>query len=266
MHTHRLVLSTILLASFGTACTALVLGKIGDTDDYKTGTTSSSGATADADKCSLLQADNYYNSSTLRDANACSDCITTNCAEHVEYACNRAEPNRRKEWFATLSRCAQNPWWSYSPPGSGASSYGCSAYLKEQDPIAGEDESAKKRASEICVYDHCLNKDIPDCFLCEVHTQKTGVTEEALLRDDPCGKCLVEGCPEVIVACCGSEPMRDFVEPCAYTNDPDNKVKCQELASPDAGSHRRYGDAGDECLAAMSACYKDHCSNKSACQ
>jgi hypothetical protein len=186
----------------------------------------------------------------------------------VEYACNRAEPNKQKEWFDTLSRCAKNPWGTYILPGSGASFYGCGTYEEKQQAFNTNDEAAKKRASENCVHDKCLTGDLPACKLCEVHTERTGTTERALLRDDECGKCLVEGCPEVIVACCGSEPMRDFVEHCAYTGDPAKLAICKELASsmPDSGERRNYNDAGDECLTALSACFKSNCAGKSACK
>jgi hypothetical protein len=270
MIARRLILSTIVLASFGSACTLLVMGKIGDTGDYPlgagpSGTSGSSGATTD--ECSLTAGSRTYD--TDRDANACSECIATECKTHVEYACNRGENNQKKPWFESLSNCAKNPWENYIPPGSGASFYACTSYAQKQPAIAGEDEAAKKRASEICVHDKCLQGDLPACKLCEVHTEKTGTSERALLRDDPCGKCLVEGCPEVIIACCGTEPMGDFVEHCAYTNDPPKKALCKELGSsvPDSGDkYRNYNDAGDECLSALSACFKANCASKSACK
>lgn len=261
----RLLFAGIVLGAFASACTAIVLGKIGDTADYQDNGASSSGGTAVSDECSLLAVS--YGSD--RDANACSECITTSCKEHVEYACNRGnESEGKKPWFADLSDCAKNPWIDYGPPGSGASFYDCKVYDNpDTKPIASEDEAAKKRAAEICVRDSCLTGELPACKLCEVHTKKPGVDERALLRDDPCGKCLSESCLPDLVRCCSSDAVRDFVEPCAYTVEPDNLVKCRHLGAADAGANTTYYDSTDRaCLTSISACFKANCAALPECQ
>ena len=179
----RLVLSAIILATFGTACTAIVLGKIGDKADYTPGaggSSSSSGGTPD--KCSLLTY--AHRTNEVYDANPCSTCIETECKTEVDYACNGG---KEKDWFSSLANCARSPWGDYQDPSAGASFYGCKSYEKELEPIPSGDDAERKRASEICVHDKCLQGTLPACKLCEVSIAKTGTSDRALLRDDKCG-------------------------------------------------------------------------------
>lgn len=262
----RLVATIIGLASFATACSAIVAAQLGDTGDFsRDGSARSPGSEDELDECSLQRGTSVY---ITYDANPCSECIATECAAEVEYACNRG--GREKDWFDDLKRCAQNPWDGFSPPGSNASFYGCGPFEKELPPISSNgDDAERKRAAEICVHDKCLQGDLPACRRCEVSTRKTGVDDRALLRDDPCGSCLVEHCEKHLVRCCDTEPMQDFVEQCAFTPDPWNKTVCNELGAeiPDAGRYRsRYDDAGGECLSALSECFKEHCAEKGGCR
>lgn len=267
MIARRVILGVSVLASFATACTALVAARLSETNDYavdgSTLTASSSGS-AD-DKCDLL-ADNY----TTYDANPCSTCISTKCTEAVDFACQKGTKNTAKSWFSTMKECAQNPWNGAYPPNSGASFYSCKGYAQAQPPISSNgDDSQKKRESEICINQNCMQGDTPECRLCEISKQKTGVSDRALLRDDPCGSCLVDNCGAEIVACCDEGPRSDIIEACAFTADPWNKTVCKELGktNPDGGDdHSRYGDAGDECLSRISTCFKTHCASMSACK
>lgn len=261
MITTRLLFATIALASFGTACTAIVIGKVGGTSDYET--VPLGGSTKSAlDQCSLRKQD--YGGD--QDANACSTCIETSCKTDVEFACSRGQ-STKKPWFSKLKDCAQRPWIDgYEPDGLGSGFYQCTEYRDAAKPISdmGSDTEREITAHN-CVTTSCLSGDLPACKQCEVSIQKSSKTNDppARLQDDGCGKCLVEKCQPAIVKCCGTEPMSDFVRKCAFTADPANKATCLELgkAQPDSGDGNGYSDGGTSavCLGEIAACFKANC-------
>lgn len=268
MIARRVILGVSVLASFATACTALVAARLSETNDYavdgSTLTASSSGSVDD--KCDLLAVPRY-SSRGAPDANACSTCIGTKCSAAVDYACQRGTDKQAKDWFSTMQGCAQSPYDGFSPPGSGASFYGCGSYRDEKEPISSNgDDSERKRESEICIHDNCMQGTLPPCVLCEISMQKTGVEESQLLSDDPCGSCLYTQCLSKIVGCCSEQSTRDIVRHCAFTADSWNKTVCNELGktTPDAGKYQTYDDAGDQCLFDIADCFKQHC--VSACK
>jgi hypothetical protein len=266
---HRLVLATALFACLGTACTAIVLGKLSASDDYKPVKTGSSSGSA-IDECSILK-DRLQN--TEHDANPCSTCIQDNCPADLTYACNSGKHDP-KSWFDVMKECAQNPWDGFSPPGE-STNFGrssCTQYekTKEVPPDDGGDTQREAEAHN-CINSKCLLGTLPACKQCEVHIKKSDVDDtEALLRDDPCGGCIAENCKEELVACCSTSPgpMSDFVKHCAFTPVAANKTLCLELgkAVPDAGINfdEDYGDAGHDCLSRLSACFKANCAGKPA--
>lgn len=262
MVSNRLLLAAIVLAGFGTACTALVLGKVSDTEDYKVVPTGTTSGGSSLDDCSLLKG-SYY--TTDHDANACSTCIQTSCAADVAYACNAGKTE--KPWFGKLKTCAQNPWNGFAPPseGSGSNSYGCKTFQTPVDPVSdkGSDTERDPQAHN-CVTTNCMQGALPPCVQCEVSIKKSASEQtESLLRNDPCGSCLVEKCQPSLVKCCATRPMQDFVQHCAFTPLPANKAACLELGKtvPDSGEEGRYGygDAGIDCLAEIGACFKANC-------
>ncbi len=257
----RLLLATALLGGLGTACTVVVLGKLSDTDGYPTGGSSgSSGSSAGA--CSLLKNDNYGND---YDATACSTCIETNCKADIEYAC-KEDRTTQKAWFKDMKECARQPWNGQAPPGAN-NSWGCFDYQKSK-PAVSDDGGDSQREPEAhnCIHSNCVQGALPPCKQCEVTIQKSSSSQErALLRNDPCGKCFVESCPEVLVECCNTPAISEFVTSCAFTGDPENKAKCAELGTTpeDAGNVRNYDDAGIQCFRKLAACFKSSCT---ACQ
>lgn len=279
MVTHRLVMTAITLASLGTACTAIVLGKIGDTGDYKTvptGGSSSSGTPLD--ECSLLKG----NSAGDRDANACATCIQTSCTSDVAYACNNTPASSGgssrtspKPWFDDLKTCAKEPWNGFPPPQSSSSgsfsSWGCKKFETTEPTVSDKgSDTEREPLAHNCVTNNCLQGDTPPCKMCEVHIQKSAADPtEALLRDDDCGKCLVANCQPTLVKCCATPAMHDFVARCAFTKVETNKAACGELgkAMPDGGPGflRNYEDAGVQCLNELSACYTAKCAGKGTC-
>jgi len=270
MVAHRLVMTAIVLASFGTACTAIVLGKIGDTGDYKTVAASSSSGSS-LDQCSLVKGD--YSAGD-RDANACSTCIETSCASDVAYACNAGSSKSPKPWFDDLKKCAQSPWNGFSPPSAAGTGtyYACKKYETPATPISDNgSDTEREPLSHNCVNEKCLQGGTPPCKMCEVHIRKSpSDPTEALLRNDPCGKCMVERCAATLVKCCDTGGMSDFVARCAFTADPANKAACRELGKdkPDAGerSNTYYDDAGGRCLDDLKSCFTTNCAGEAACK
>lgn len=277
MVTHRLVILAIAVASLGTACTAIVLGKIGETGDYKTVPTLGSSSGSPLDRCSLLKGETFSASSD-HDANACATCIETRCKDDVAYACNNSSGTKAKPWFDDLKKCAQNPWNGLAPPaessgGSSNTSYGCKSYETPATPISDNgSDTEREPKSHNCVNTNCLQGGTPACKMCEVHIRKSQADPtEALLRNDPCGKCFVDKCPETLVKCCDTGGMYDFVDRCAFTADPANKAACRELGNPgkpDAGdrSNTFYNDAGVQCLNDLKRCFQTYCATNAACQ
>lgn len=259
----RIVLACITVASLGSACTAIVIGKVGETNDYRIG--ASGGSSSGLDDCSLQRGDF---SGTDVDANACSTCIETSCKTDVEYACNRGQ-SPKKPWFSNIKDCAQRPWVDGFAPenlSSNSRSYQCAEYRDAKAPISDKGSDTEREvAAHNCVTNNCLSGDLPACKQCEVTIEKSSSTNEprARLEDDTCGACLVQNCKPAMVKCCGSEPMNDFVRKCAFTPDPTNKAVCLELgkAQPDAGKDNRYLDGGTSavCLGELAACFKANC-------
>ena len=180
MLARHLVLYCVVLASLGTACTAIVLGKVGDTGDYKTvsGGSSSSGSTLD--ECSLLRSTTYAGD---RDANACSTCIENGCKSDIDYACNKG--TSQKQWFQDMKDCAQKPWNGFSPPAEGSGFWECKKYATAKPPISDKGSDTQREVeAHNCINSKCLQGELPACKQCEVHVKKSGASaEEALLRD-----------------------------------------------------------------------------------
>lgn len=223
-----------------TACTLIVLGSMGDKQDYPVGASSTSSSSGDSggasgsgsssssgkttDPCSLLQADNY---GAENPPNECSDCIRDRCADEVQVACNEG---KKEAWFQALSSCAQNPWVDFAKPGSGASFWECGRYDNDAGSIAGDSPQARQRQSEMCVRDQCLKANGAPCRLCEVNEKGTGTDETRyLLREDRCGKLFVEHCGQTIIDCCRFQPMDAYVAHCSNTADPDELTTCKGI-------------------------------------
>jgi hypothetical protein len=251
----------MLAGALATACTAIVAGGLSDTNELpvREGGSGSSSGGGSEDECALV-ADGGQN--------ACSTCITNNCKTDIEYACNRGKTE--KGWFATMQGCAKSPAVNY-----GGASYSCRSYAFDGGRIAsGGDDSEKKRDSEICVRDNCLQGPTPACRQCPVFTEKTGTSDKAKLADDPCGSCF-NACPEVLVECCDSEAIGEL-EPCAFTGDQDNKNVCKLQAGyPDAGrpdANAGKPDPSDRadfklyCQYKLRDCFNANCKNKTECK
>ncbi|HSO35545.1 MAG TPA: hypothetical protein VLT33_23615 [Labilithrix sp.] len=258
----RVILGTIVIASLATACTAIVLGKVSETSDYRTVPVGSS--TSALDDCSLLRGD--YSGSDV-DANACSTCIETSCKTDVEFACNRGS-STKKVWFDKLKKCAQRPWIDgYEPPDETSGFYECAEFRDAEAPIIDDaSDTQKEIEAHNCVTNNCLSGALPACKQCEVSIKKSSAEPTpALLKDDGCGKCLVEKCQDKLVKCCGTDPMNDFVKKCAFTNDPANMATCLELGkeAPDSGDND-YADASVNatCLGEIAQCFKANCAGK----
>lgn len=286
----------MIAGASGVACTAIVLGTIGDKggDDYDVGdpakrpsssTGDSSGGTSSGstssssgkpDPCSLLTPQNGGYNGQYPD-NQCAQCIQDSCPNDVQHACGDADGKNKKNWFRTLASCAQNPWIQYPAPGSSGSFWGCGSYDQPQDEIGGTDDQHYQRQSEICVYENCVQDagaETP-CRLCEVNTSGTSSSGEVhLLKEDPCGKCFTDNCNKDIVACCDSRVIDDYVRPCANTYDGKNLATCKKIADGDAGAvaeehgnstSDRYGPSEWDCVRRFSNCWNNFCSAKAAC-
>jgi len=277
---NRLLPPTIAFAFFTTACTAIVLGQFGDTDDYakndagrSSSSSGTSGTSGDGGDEQVGECDLRFNSEFSKPSpvNACSECITTKCQGELAEAC---EPDGGKAiaGFSNVKSCAKSPYETFGPSGAGAS-WSCEPFLDAGDPISGSSESAKRRSLERCV-GKCLQGGTPECKLCEVSTVETGTDNLRFLKDDKCGKCLVTGCPDVLVECCDSQAVKDFVVPCAFTEDGTNKTLCRENNNrdPNGGTGRfpssksQYGDAGYACLNKLNTCWKLHCETVPDCK
>ena len=268
MISHRLVLATVVLTGFGTACTALVLGQVSDTDGY---TTLAPGVTPDQpgalDKCSLLKSDT---SSADRDANACSDCIQNSCPTDVAFACNRDKSP--KTWFSKMKDCAQGPWQGSRPPSEPSGFYGCRSYEKPVEAVVDNgSESEREATAHNCINSKCASDDVPACKLCEVMIEKPGsTTEKALLSVDECGKCIVLRCAAPLAKCCNGQAVNEFVEKCAFTNLGSNKATCLELGKPDPDAGHDKSNSFNEtdlaCLKDIGTCFMNNCAGKGGCK
>ncbi|MBX3233149.1 MAG: hypothetical protein KIT84_20370 [Labilithrix sp.] len=276
--------AAIVVAFTGAACTAIVVGSIGEKSDWperdgassssttsSSGSSSSSGGEEEDNECSLLL---VRKGSPLDKDNRCARCINEYCDDHVELACNRE--GQAKPWFQTLKNCARNPWDGYPEPDSGGSfSWGCGRYEKVEPLVEGDQQSdnARQRASEHCVHDNCLQGAEPECRLCEVSKTKGTTSERQRLRDDKCGSCFTENCNAVLVECCDLPIMDDYIAACAYTNEKANKRKCGEIGDAglvDAGDWKplgsRYGAEDQACAKKLGECFNTHCAAKKECQ
>jgi hypothetical protein len=252
----RLVLPLMFAGALVTACTAVVAGGLSESNDlpvHEGGTSSSSGGSED--ECALVPDGSQ---------NTCSTCITNNCKSDIEYACNRGK--QEKGWFSSLQSCAKSPFVNY-----GGSFYSCKSYAFDGGRIPSGDDAEKKRDSEICVRDKCLQGPTPACKLCPVKTEKTGTSEYANLADDPCGSCFNE-CQADVVECCDSEAIAEL-EPCAFTADKDNLTVCKLLTGyPDAGRPDGRPDPTERgayklyCQYKLRDCFNQHCKEKAACK
>jgi len=275
----------MLLGCSGVACTAIVFANLDKIKDYElddggrspssssSGSSSSSSGQVEVPECSLLKTSQNY-APPAKD-NACAQCIESKCEADVSYACNEGQRSP-KQWFTELKRCAQNPYDGFPDPESDADySWGCGLYKTVEEPIAGSDDAAKRRASEICVHDSCLQGEEPACRRCEVFKKKTGSEDVQRLRDDPCGQCFTQNCNVVLVDCCNTNPMDDYIAPCAYTQDKANLRKCGEVGDagkdPDSGyyfkpSGSNYDSAAKTCAYKLGQCFNTHCAKKPECQ
>ena len=262
MVSNRLVLITISLASLASACTAIVLGKVGDTSDYTTVPTI--GAKPKADECSLLTGSNGE-----VDANVCSECIATSCKPEVDYACNRGQ--QEKKWFDQMRSCAQGPFIN---PGQGFDDNDCKSYTDAEAPISDNGSDTQKEIeAHNCITNKCLQGATPPCKQCEVSiTKSQAESVKVRLQDDPCGSCLATNCQAELVQCCTALPMQSFVQKCAFTPNAENKAACLELGSPvpDAGAaierdNYRDGSVNVTCRDLISACFKTNCAGKGGC-
>ena len=260
MRQTRYTLFVMLFAGgLASACTAIVAGKLSDTSDYGTasGTSSSSGSSSgDPDPCSLL----YDNNSGDRDANACSDCITTSCKDPVAYFCQDGRPTSYLS--NTLASCAQSPWNGRSPPGSGASFYACTKFATTTEvPNDPTSEGAHEAVANNCINANCMQGGAPPCRLCEVSIQKPGSgSDYALMKNDACGSCVAQACAAELSSCCDTQPMNDYVQYCAYTALSKNKTACLALANADpedAGPNNSYGYQQEDktCLSSLKTCF-----------
>lgn len=243
------LLGTFLLASVATACTAIVAGKLSDTSDYKTSATPTQPSA-----CDLVEGD----------ANTCSTCIQTNCANEVAYACNNGI--QEKKWFSTMQECAKNPQYfdKYD--------WGCSTYADAEAVAADPGSDTQQEAvAHNCITSNCLQGATPDCKRCDVGIQKSSnETTTANLADDACGSCIVANCYSQLLSCCDVQgPINDFIQYCAYTALSTNKTKCQALANDGdaaAPTFMAYEDAGIQCFDLLSQCFRDNCAATPGCQ
>lgn len=253
----RLLLITISLASLASACTAIVLGKVGETSDYKT--VPSIGAPTKADECSLLTA----RTGNELDANVCSDCIQTKCKPEVDFACNAGKTE--KPWFSQMKSCAQGP---FVTPGQGFDDNDCKTYTDAEAPISDKGSDTQKEIeAHNCITNNCLQGTTPFCRQCEVSVRKSEAEAvQARLQDDPCGSCLATKCQVELVQCCATLPLQNFVQKCAFTANAQNKAACLELGKtiPDAGedinrNDYRDGSVNVSCRDLISSCFKAKC-------
>jgi hypothetical protein len=252
----RLVTATMLLAGLASACTAIVLGKLGDTGELPIDPNATGGgAPSSFDECALLGEPDA--------ANECATCIAENCEADVSYACSRGEAGT-KSWWSALQGCARNPYKSYGPPG--LTSYACASYDKpDATPITGvDDEQAKQRRAELCVRDRCLKTATPACKLCPVRVDLPTVNEERLLESDPCGACIKTNCAAELVRCCTTSVLQYHVQFCGYTNDDGYKGKCHQLAEP-AASPLQANSLDSVCDYDVRKCYVANCAS-TACK
>lgn len=253
MVSRRLLVITISLASLASACTAIVLGKVGETSDYKTIPTG--GSASAADPCSLLTSSR---SGSELDANVCSDCIQTNCKPDIDYACNGGK--QEKKWFSEMQSCAQDPFIS---PGQGFNDTDCKRYTDAEAPIQdnGSDTQREIEAHN-CITNSCLQGATPPCQQCEVSITKSQAEPvKVRLQDDSCGSCLAANRQVELVKCCSTLPLKTFVEKCAFTANSENMAACLELGNtvPDAGDDNdQYKDGSVQltCRDLIADCFK----------
>ncbi len=291
MSVARLLVTAVVLSGSVLACTVIVNGKLGDKADYPlaeggagssggtSGSSGTSGGTVD-DPCSLLVPPGSSSSGRRepRPDNTCAQCINNACAAEVAYACD-ADASSPKPWFGKLARCAQNPWDGFPAPDSGADfSWGCSEY-KELRPQISDDGSdvEQERAAQNCVHIACASSDKPPCKLCEVAIDKSSTNPsagKALLRNDDCGKCFLQ-CEDVLVECCNTAPMDDFVAHCSFTADEEQKKLCLRLGKEvvgDGGPYRgpsgsnSYDQEDRYCTKKLQDCFNVNCFTKEECK
>lgn len=264
----------IIFGSSLMACTAIVLGQVGDKKDYNVGNADSPGASSGAGACSLLTPQNNYSNGDYPD-NECAQCINTECAEDVKYAC--ADGKTKKDWFTNLASCAQNPWIEYAPRGSSGSFYECGLYQKENPPIDDNSDQHYRRKSEICVHDKCMQDPGKKCQLCAVSIEATSSSGDSRpLANDECGSCFTDNCNAVIAECCKSRVIDDYVRHCANTPDPDQLEICKKIGDADGGAvaeehgSNSYGNQYSEdewtCVGKLAECWNSFCKKKSKCK
>ena len=273
------------------ACTAIVLGTTGDYKDAQLGdphasssssgdssggtssTSSTSSSGSKPDPCSLLTPQRSSYNTEYPD-NECAQCIKSSCSDDISYACG--DGKSKKDWFSNLASCAQNPWVQYPKPGSSGSFWECGQYDKPTlTEIPGEDDQHYRRKSELCVRDNCLKDSGAPCRLCEVNIGATSSSgDNLLLRDDRCGSCFTDKCNQVIIDCCTSRVIDDYIAKCANTRDSMNLDTCKKIADADGGAVAdEHGSGGNRydpeewaCVGRFAACWQKNCASKPDCQ
>lgn len=279
-------IAAVLALTSLTACTALVLGKLGDTKDFPldeggAGTSSSSSGGGDDTNgdggppaCSIRVSDTNFNEQAPE--NACSQCIESLCSDEITYACADGGEFTKKDWFSTIATCAKHPYNGYAPPEAGTTGsdeiiYGCQPFvdagvLNTGDPNS---DSAQRQKAFVCVHDNCLTGDLPKCDQCVINVTKPNTNEIAYLDQDKCGKCFTDNCMTTVVACCQSQVTQYHLTKCAYTDDQGNLADCKRFGNPDEldasinGSLAFDNNSGIDstCLNQMAACYTQYCKN-----
>ena len=282
--TKRLTLAVAITALTSlSACTLITLSRLSGTDlpvdagptiDPNTGLPTTNGAD-DAGVCSLLVQNPNSADPEVNPPNTCATCIATNCSDDVEIACNKGT---YKGWFTSLQGCADGPYLKYAPPEAGLAGdeYECTSYQTPGPAFTGDLDSdpARQRASEICVSEKCLQGLTPPCAQCPVwvakdETNNPGNHTIQFLADDTCGACF-SACQDVLVRCCKSLPVSDFVQYCAYTANSDYKPRCAALADPNVfdasfplrSTETSYQDVDNTCLNDLVGCFKANCKSR----
>lgn len=293
MITRNTLLLAIIVGSSAMACTAIVLGQVGDKSDYpvgdptvssssssgtsgtsSSGTSSSSSGPQKVDPCSLRAPDRNYDNVEYP-PNVCSDCIARECSDDVSYAC---QEDKEKGWFSTIRGCAQSPWVRYPTPESSGSTYwGCGHYDDDTiEEIGGQTDQARQAKSEICIRDKCLRNANRDCRLCDVYVKADGDNDEILLlRKDPCGQCF-DQCKRDVIDCCDRQIVSIFLTKCANTLVPKHKQECQRFNDIVDGGEPQEMDPQNvnslnreeevTCAAKLGACWRKNCANLPACK
>lgn len=276
----RVLAALMAISVFLTACTAIVLGQMSDTEDLQidaggaatssgTSGTSSSGSSGQSDAEVVDECNLRYNRSGAQytyPKTTCSDCIEERCGTQLAETC---VDGKYPTGYDTIRACAKNPWQEYTPEGRN-SSWACESLLDPGPEVTGTSDTAKIYRLKKCVKDECLkDEDYPPCKKCEVNIEESANDTLHFLKDDACGKCFTDNCGPAVIKCCGTYPVNDFVQFCAFTDESKNKQTCKLIQFADAGAGPNkfsYRDADYDCLGELRACWNAHCASKNECK